>query len=626
MCGISGILNLDGRPASADLSRKMAKTLAHRGPDGEGVYTDGPLGFGHRRLAVIDLSPAGNQPMINEGGNQIIIYNGEIYNFRELRAQMKGNGRRFQSATDTEVALAAYEIWGEACVDYLKGMYAFAIWDREKKKLFLARDRHGIKPLYWTHQGNLFLFGSEVKAILAHPDISPHLSYEALNEYFTFQNVFTDRTLFDKIYLLPPGHTLTIDLNDTSPTPRIKRHWDYTFTDLPTAETQTACAESLYHLFVQRVTSQLVSDVPVGAYLSGGMDSGSLTAVAVRHLPRLTTFTCGFDLRSVSGLELGFDERQSAEALANALKTEHYEVVIHAGGMEWVMPELVWHLEDLRVGQCYPNYYAARLASKFVKVVLSGVGGDELFGGYPWRYYRDSGPLSRENFFHRYYDFWQRLVSDEDKKSLFTSDAFRRTQAHPTFDVFRDVFRNWHGELRNNADFVNASIYFELKTFLHGLLVVEDKLSMAHSLETRVPFLDDDLVDFSAGIPASYRLADLNRLVSIDENAPGKRQLYYLQTSDGKQVLRNAMAKLLPDEIVQRTKQGFSAPDATWFRGESIDYIHRMLKNPKARLREYISPAYIERILDEHCSGKINRRLLIWSLLSFEVWLDTFIP
>jgi asparagine synthase (glutamine-hydrolysing) len=339
----------------------------------------------------------------------------------------------------------------------------------------------------------------------------------------------------------------------------------------------------------------------------------------------LTTFTGGFDLSSASGLELGYDERRSAENLSNRFKTEHYQVVLHAGDMEWVFPQLIWHLEDLRVGQSYPNYYVARLASKFVKVVLSGAGGDELFGGYPWRYYRGMNSAGREEYFQRYYQFWQRLVPDEDKARLFNRETYRNLNGHSTFEVFRGVFNDWDGPFESKEDYVDASLYFELKTFLHGLLVVEDKLSMAHSLETRVPFLDNELVDFAARIPVRYKLRNLEQTAPMDENLAGKRLLYELETKDGKAVLRRAMSRLIPLETVERTKQGFSAPDASWFRGESIDYINRLLRNPKALIYEFLTRDYVARVLDEHCSGRINHRLLIWSLLSFEWWCRRFL-
>lgn len=623
MCGIVGFCDLRGEPVSAGLLQRMTDRISHRGPDGEGYYTDGPVGFGHRRLAIIDLSPAGHQPMASRDGDVVITYNGEIYNFPRLRIELEALGYHFHSRTDTEVVIHAYEEWGEKCVDYFNGMFAFAILDRKKQRLFLARDRYGVKPLYWYCQNGVFIFASEIKAILEHPSVSRAISYPALNEYFTFQNIFSDLTLFEGIRLLPPGHIMTLDIKGGA-NPCLRSYWDF-----PVCEDHTLSAadsaDGLYHLFLEAVTRQLVSDVPVGSYLSGGMDSGSITSVAVRHLPRLTTFTGGFDLTSASGLEFGFDERRSAEIMANLFKSEHYEVVMHAGDMEWVLPELVWHLEDLRVGQCYPNYYVARLASKFVKVVLSGAGGDELFAGYPWRYYRGINSNSREDYLQRYYDFWQRLVPDDDKTKLFNDGTTRQIAGHSTFDVFHDVFARWPGSFNGNGDYINASLYFELKTFLHGLLVVEDKLSMAHSLETRVPFLDDELVKFAMRIPARHKLRNLELTSKVDENQPGKRLLYEQETNDGKMVLRQAMSRLIPREITERAKQGFSAPDASWFRGESIDYINRLLRDPKANIYEYLEPKYVNNVLDEHCSGRVNKRLLIWSLLSFEWWLKKFI-
>jgi asparagine synthase (glutamine-hydrolysing) len=448
------------------------------------------------------------------------------------------------------------------------------------------------------------------------------VSYPALNQYFTFQNIFTDLTLFKGIRLLPQGSTLTLDLNGANE-PRVEKFWDYPAPADPLRIDEAESAEQLHHLFVQAVTRQLVSDVPVGCYLSGGMDSGSIAAVAVRHLPRLTTFTGGFDLSSASGLELGFDERESAEFMSNLLKTEHYEMVMHAGDMEWVLPRLVSSLEDLRVGQSYPNYFTARLASKFVKVVLSGAGGDELFAGYPWRYYHGINSLDRDDYMRRYYDFWQRLVSDEDKPRLFTGRTQREISDVSAFETFKGVFDSTTFAFDSDEDCVNGSLYFELKTFLNGLLVVEDKLSMAHSLETRVPFLDNDLVDFAVRIPAAHKLKD-HAPAPMDENVSGKR-LVYSGMSSGKVVLRRAMSQLLPKEVTERTKQGFSAPDASWFRGESIDYLNRLLRPPTARIYEFLERDFVLEVLDQHCSGRVNRRLLIWSLLSFEWWCRRFL-
>lgn len=624
MCGIVGVCNLNGKPVSSGLVGRLTRMIAHRGPDGEGVYTDGSVGLGHRRLAIIDLTAAGNQPMANETGDVVLDYNGEIYNFQQLRVELESLGHLFHSRTDSEVVVHAYEEWGQACVDRFDGMFAFAIWDRPRRRLFLARDRFGVKPLYWYLHNGLFAFASEIKAILAHPRVSRDICYPALNEYFTFQNVLTDATLFDGVRLLPPGCTLTLEVRDGAE-PKLERYWDYPFPAEAAELASEEAADQLYELFIDAVTRQLVSDVPVGSYLSGGMDSGSITAIAAGNVPRLSTFTGGFDLSSASGLELAFDERGAAEEMANLLKTEHYEVVMHAGDMEWVMPELVWHLEDLRVGQCYPNYYVSRLASKFVKVVLSGAGGDELFAGYPWRYFSAVQDGDPEAYFSGYYAFWQRLVPDEEKNDLFNGAVQRELGDHSAYEVFRGVFDGWPGRLDRREDYLNASLYFELKTFLHGLLVVEDKLSMAHSLETRVPFLDNRLVEFALKLPVSLKVPALSAGVDVDENLAGKRLLFQEERNQGKAVLRETMRRVLPLTAATREKQGFSAPDASWFRGESIEYLNRLLRDPKARIYEFLEPAYVERILDEHTSGRINHRLLIWSLLSFEWWCRSFL-
>jgi asparagine synthase (glutamine-hydrolysing) len=340
----------------------------------------------------------------------------------------------------------------------------------------------------------------------------------------------------------------------------------------------------------------------------------------------MRTFTAGFDLSSATGLELGCDERPASEIMANRYKTEHYEIVLHAGDMEHVLPELIWYQEDLRVGQCYPNYYVARLASRFVKVVLSGAGGDELFAGYPWRYYRNLDGGRTDTFYDTYYDYWQRLIPDQDRAAFFNATTYRSVRNHEPRDVFRCVFAEAEPSLESVEDVINASLYFEIKTFLHGLLIVEDKLSMAHSLETRVPFLDNDLVDFALTVPPRMKLRDLTSAPYVDEDEPGKTRLYRRRPSaDGKIILRQSMRRLMPPEIANGHKQGFSAPDASWFAGESIDYVNAVLKGADARINAFFNPDYVRRVLDEHTQGQVNHRLLIWSLLSFEWWCRRFL-
>ncbi|MFC1936376.1 asparagine synthase (glutamine-hydrolyzing) [Chloroflexota bacterium] len=618
MCGIIGVCNFNGKPVSIDTIKEMTSVIDHRGPDGDGFYCDGPIGLGHRRLAIIDLSPTGKQPIQNETGDIFITYNGELFNYIELRKDLVAKGHKFYSHTDTEVVVHAYEEWGESCLEKFNGQFAFGIWDKNSKTLFLARDRFGVNPLYFFYDQKKFVFASEIKAIIRHPGINSELSYEALAEYFTFQNILGDHTLFKHIHLLQAGHYIKVDLSGYY---EKKRYWDFpkpgTMLDIPKGD----AVEELIYLFRQAVKRQLMSDVPVGSYLSGGMDSGSITTIAQEELGDLTTFTCGFDLSSVGGIERNFDERAHAEELSKNLNTEHYEVFVHAGDMERIMPNLIWHLEDLRVGQSYPNYYVSKLAGKFVKVVMAGTGGDELFAGYPWRYFPALKCNNEEEFLNQYHDYWQRLVPDKDKSMFFTEEVFGQLTSPSTKDLFRSVIRGSGISLNNPEDYINASLYFELKTFLHGLLLVENKLSMAHSLETRVPFLDNDLVDFSIQLPLKHKLNIIknhDRLDTID--------VKNLRTNDGKVILREVMSRFIPDKITSRAKQGFSAPDASWFRNETLGYIDNLLRCPNAEIYQVINPDYVQKRLNSHKTGVMNERLFIWSLLSFEWWLKVFKP
>lgn len=625
MCGIAGIFNLNGEPVSPVLLRKMTDAIAHRGPDGEGFYMDSFIGLGHRRLAIIDLSPAGHQPMATHSNNYVITYNGEVYNFQELRTELEALGHQFRSQSDTEVVLYAYKQWGAQCLDKFNGHFAFAIWDKTLQSLFLARDRYGTKPLYYTFAGPYFIFASEQKAILTHPAVKREIDLEALLEYFTFQNIFTDRTLLKGITLFPAGSFARLSLAATERALRFTPYWSWYFSEPEKPLSKNEYVEELDRLFRQAVNRQLVSDVELGAYLSGGMDSGSITAIVARQFPFLKTFTCGFDLHSASGLELGFDEREKAEFMSYLFKTEHYEMVLKAGDMERILPKLAWHLEEPRVGQSYPNFYAAQLASKFVKVVLSGGGGDELFGGYPWRYYRAADPTDDfEQYVDKYYLYWQRLLPNTIIQKVF-APVWNDVKHVWTRDIFRDVFKKHDHKLKKPEDYINHSLNFEAKTFLHGLLIVDDKLSMAHGLETRVPFLDNDLVDFAMCCPVSFKINNLGEVVRINENEPGKLTKYYEKTNDGKQILREVMQRYIPDEVTKAAKQGFSAPDATWFKGESIDYVKQKILNKKANIYEYFDYDTVYQCVGDHINGQENRRLFIWSLLYFEWWLKHYI-
>jgi asparagine synthase (glutamine-hydrolysing) len=623
MCGIAGIFNFNREPIAYQAIKNMTDVLTHRGPDGDGTFIDEFVALGHRRLAILDLSPKGAQPMASHNGEWVIIFNGCVYNYQELKLELQRLGHVFISTSDTEVICEGVAEYGTSFFERLDGMFAIAAWNKTTKELWLSRDRFGVKPLYYWHQGSTLLFASEIKSFMKHPAFKVEINTAALNEYFTFQNLFSYQTLFKGVNMLPPANTVKITTNTTF----IKHQswWDYNFTQPDKMTTEEACEETK-RLLSKAVAKQMVADVPVGSYLSGGMDSGSLSVLASKHVNRLYTFTAGFEMSEVQGNEIGFDERIDAELTANFIKSEHYEQVINAGDIKWSLPRVVWHLEDLRVGMSYPNYYISRLASKFVKVCLQGTGGDELYGGYPWRYYRIFKSLNANEFFDNYYGFWQRLVKDEDKPKLFQSHIQGQIDLTQPRQVFEKVF-TFNKNLKYNTpeEHIQNSLYFEIKTFLPGLLLVGDKLAMASGLEERFPFLDNELVNFAQKIPVKYKLANLENMKRIDENIIGKKRSGFQQFDDGKNVLREAMKNILPEKIVNRKKQGFSAPDESWYRGENAQYVKDLLLGKNITSAEFINPDYVKHIIDEHCNKHINHRLLIWSFMNFEWWCRLFL-
>jgi asparagine synthase (glutamine-hydrolysing) len=624
MCGISGIFNLSGAPVSHQEIKAMTNSLAHRGPDGEGYFIEGPMALGHRRLAILDTNARANQPMTSRNGEWTIVFNGCIYNYLELKQELRAAGHDFVTTTDTEVISEGLAAYGIDIIKRFNGMFAIAAWHKKSQTLHLFRDRYGVKPLYYWFDGKTLLFGSEIKAFMKFPRFSVQLDEGALNEYFTFQNLFTFRTLFKGVTMIPPANAVSISAASTI----IKHHswWDYDFSEPDNSMTSDDAVEETRRLFTQAVVRQMVADVPVGSYLSGGMDSGSITAIASGHVPRLTTFTCGFDMSQITGVEANYDERRDAELMANYFKTEHYEQIINAGDLGWSLPRVVWHLEDLRVGMSYPNYYISRLASKFVKVCLQGTGGDELFGGYPWRYYRVFKSLDKKDFFDQYYGFWQRLVPDADRAQLFTPSTARTIDANEPRQIFERVFE-FNSKLRYSSpeEHIQNSLYFEIKTFLSGLLLVGDKLSMANGLEERFPFLDNDLVNFAQKIPVKHKLGELENRVRIDENEEKKKRKAYQEYDDGKNVLRKAMRGFIPDAIVNRKKQGFSAPDESWYRGENAKYVKDLLLQKSTVSTEFINRDYMQKIVHEHMDKHINHRLLLWSFMNFEWWCRIFL-
>lgn len=618
MCGLTGIYNLNETAVSDELLNKMTLQLAHRGPDGTGLFCEQNIGLGHRRLAILDLSDNGKQPMFSNNKKWALVFNGCIYNYQKLKNELQTKGHHFKSSCDTEVICEGLASEGPDFFKKMDGMFAIAAWNRENRQLWLSRDRFGVKPLYYFQKDGVFLFASEIKAFFPHPVFKSELDQESLNEYFTFQNLFSYKTLFKGVHMLPPANTVCIEKHKEL---QHNSWWDYNYTEPDETISLNDAVEETKRLLDLAVKKQMIADVPVGSYLSGGMDSGSLSVLASKKVDRLYTFTAGFEMSEVSGNEMGFDERTDAEITANFIKSEHYEQVLNAGDIKWSLPKVVWHLEDLKVGMSYSNYYISRLASKFVKVCLQGTGGDEIFGGYPWRYYRVFKSLDQKEFFENYYGFWQRLVTDEQKYKLFHPQISKNFDMNLPRQVFEKVFL-FNSKLKYNTpeEHIQNSLYFESKTFLPGLLLVGDKLAMANGLEERFPFLDNDLVEFAQKIPIRFKLANLEAMKKLDENIAGNKRVLYGDYYDGKNVLRQAMKDILPEKIINRKKQGFSSPDESWYRGENAAYVKELLLGKNIACHEFIEPAFIQNIIHEHCDKRINHRLLIWSLLCFE-WL-----
>jgi len=619
MCGVIGILFKEAKLGIRENAEAMLKEISHRGPDGKGLYSEDGFVLGHNRLSIIDLSERSNQPMHSHDSRYCISYNGEVYNFKELRVELEKSGFSFNTMSDTEVILNSFIKWGASCSRKFNGMFAFLIWDKVEKRLFVCRDRYGIKPLYYTYFNGGLYFSSENKSFDSIPGFKREVDESSLVEYLTFQNFFRKETLFKNVYIFPAAHYANVSQKNTDL--KIEKYWDFSFGKSSDKElTEGEYLEELDYLVKNAVTRQLVSDVEVGSYLSGGMDSGSITAISAKALPYIKTFTVGFDLSSASGVELAFDEREKAERMSYLFKTEHYEMILKSGDMERCLPKVAYHLEEPRVGQSYPNYYAAKLASKFTKVVLSGCGGDEIFAGYPWRYYHGVGNLNFDQYIDSYYSYWQRLIPSHEIKE-FLAPIWSNVKHVDTREIFKSVFNEMPPEFESMDDLINSSLYFEAKTFLHGLLVVEDKLSMAHSLEARVPLLDNDLVDFGMKVPVKYKLQNISQINQINENEVSEKFSRSRRTTEGKAIFRKLMKRYIPEEVTSREKQGFSAPDASWFKGESIDFTRRVLMDEDSPIYNYLSRSKVQATIESHFQGKENKRLLIWSLLNFHMIL-----
>jgi len=604
MCGICGVLSFKGSVTDSALVGRMTRALAHRGPDGEGRFIDGPVGLGHRRLAIVDLSPGGRQPMTTADGRFTLVYNGEIYNHPELRSDLVARGRRFKSRSDSEVILEAWAEWGPDAVLRFNGMFAFAVWDAHARELTLVRDKYGIKPLYYAKVSDVFLFGSEQRALLQHPAVGATLDKCALVEYLTFQNILSDRTFNRDIRILPPGHTLKIGMDGSLP--KLTQYWDFRFEESSESKSQEDLEEELESLIRKAVRRQLQSDVEIGAYLSGGLDSGTLATLAAAENPKLKTFTCGFDTTGVSDAEAHFDETMAARELAAQLGTSHSEVIIGEPELRASIDLVTAQLEEPRVGQSYPNYLVAALAAKSVKVVLSGAGGDELFAGYPWRYSAALSNSTEQGFRDEYFQYWNRLIPRVALPRVL-APIWSEVKDYDPREVFDSVIGQHRVDGTENTKFLNDCLYFEAKTFLHGLLVVEDKLSMTHGLETRLPFLDDDVVTYAMKCPLAAKVQMVNEFKHLVTANGAARSSH-----EGKMILRKVLGRIAGNLVASRPKQGFSAPDSSWLSNSARSNMAESQTDLKTE--RFMSREVFADFLNDSQSASVNRRLLLWSM------------
>jgi asparagine synthase (glutamine-hydrolysing) len=617
MCGIAGFNWQDER-----LIRAVSDVLLHRGPNQSGSYTDDSVSLGHRRLSIIDLSEHGRQPMSNEDGSIWVTYNGEIYNFQELRAQLESRGHTFRSRTDTEIIVHAYEEYGRDCVHRFNGMFAFALWDKRRRELFVARDRLGVKPLYYYYKDDKLVFASEIKAILQVPEIERELNPQALYHYMGYEFVPSPDSIFRYIHKLPPGHYLLYRKGKLS----LSQYWDLRFHGEGYAPSYYE--ETMREMLTESVRKRLVSDVPLGVFLSGGLDSSAVVALMSRcGVKSIQTFSLGYSDPTYSELDY-------ARVVAREFNTEHRELIIDPITPE-LIEEAIWHLDEPMTDlSTIPFYLICKKAREYVTVCLSGEGGDEVLAGYDrfkaskaYRYYailpewirrevvpplvrmlpdrpQKKGPL---NILKRFIEGgllpeeaahmrWQYFGIPEHDRRLFSEDI--------RFAVSMDPFAplRVHAERCNSTEPLDREIYVDLKfTMPDSVLMKVDKMSMAHALEVRVPFLDYQFVEFCASVPGRLKLNGWTT----------------------KAIFRSAMRGLLPPVILGRGKQGYSFPIKNWLRRELKDYTRETLISSPL-IREAFNLPYIEQLIQEHQEYRANHNHVLWALINLAVWHRLF--
>lgn len=597
MCGIAGIINFNNTKVNKSNLKLMVSKILHRGPDGDNYWANKNIGFGHCRLAIIDKSSRASQPMKSPNDRYILSYNGEVYNFNEIKKKLQKK-YKFKSSSDTEVVLYSLIEWGTDALNKFNGMFALSFFDQKKQELILARDRYGIKPLYIFKNHKIFSFASEQKSIIALPEFKKELNLNSISEYFTFQNILSENTFFKNVKLFEAGSYLKYNFKNKKFFQ--KKYWDFNFKKTKKVKNENEYIEELKRLHEDAVNKQLVSDVKVGSYLSGGIDSSSITYIASKKINNFDTFNCGFQTEFVSKKDRNFDETFKAEIISKHLKSKNHYFLIKPKHVEQSINKIAYHLEEPRVGQSYPNYYASKLASNHVKVALSGTGGDEMFGGYPWRYLTGLKINNFNDFIAKYYKLWQRLTGDDDKKKFF-NPIWNEIKNQNNKEIFENIYKGKNRKINDDTDIINLSLHFEAKTFLKGLLLLDDKLGMSHSIENRVPFLDNNLVDFAMYCPADLKIKN-----------------FY--NNKGKFILRKMLKKNLPKKIYTNKKQGFSGPDNSWFKNQNKNFIKKIL-NEKNILFNIIDKNEVKKILYNHFNNNKNNRLIIWSLIYFNEWL-----
>ena len=629
MCGIAGYFRSEtaierqanGRQSvDRHLIEKMCDVITHRGPDDAGYYAEGGSAIGMRRLSIIDIA-AGHQPISNEDGSVWIVFNGEVYNFAELRADLIARGHSFKTHSDTETIVHLYEEMGERCVERLRGMFGFAIWDRRENKIFLARDRAGKKPLHYTLVGETLVFGSEIKSLLQFPGVERQVNHQAISDYLSFGYVPDPLTAFRGIQKLLPGHTMTFQ-NGRMTT---RRYWDFSYgQEHAPAQSESYYAERLRELIAESVRIRLVSEVPLGAFLSGGVDSSTVVAMMARAMDQpVKTFSIGFS-------EASFDELKYARLTAERYQTDHHEFIVTPDVCRLV-EEIVWHHDEpFADASSIPTYVVSKMAREFVTVVLSGDGGDELFAGYErylvhqgrQRFERIPGwlrrnvmlPLSQALPRATYGKQFLRNISLEGgarfvdslsyfgaaaKRNLLAAEVRRGLNGYDSAAAFEQLFAE-----PSSADPIERLLYLDSKTYLSGdILTKVDRMSMAHSIEARVPLLDHELIEFVQSIPASLKLRG--------------------QTT--KHILKQAMGELIPNEIINRPKMGFGVPLRKWLNNELREMLHDTLTDQRARERGLLNPRAVQALLDEHGRGRRDNSLHLWGLLNLELWHRSFI-